>query len=234
MKLNAFQYYVDELNHERLPHGSAPQEVPGFPGPLKVSGFPDLFVQFGAPLSSKAKVKVDEKDVQWTITEVEGQRNAGAKYTVRAVRQSQNINGINVPVIVQMLVTTQDTSPKRSFPPPAGAGNYAGEEAKNADWPSSGWSIIEGYNDRYPRTSPVGSFQSNSNGLYDMGGNVWQWCEDKVNASLDSYVLRGASWKEFNPDCMIVSYRYGLYPSIRGTDVGFRCVVAWAASAEQR
>ena len=60
----------------------------------------------------------------------------------------------------------------KEWPPPAGAGNYAGEEAKTGDWP--GWSVIEGYNDGYPRTSPVGSFPANANGLYDMGGNVCQ------------------------------------------------------------
>jgi hypothetical protein len=48
----------------------------------------------------------------------------------------------------------------KSWPPPAGAGNYAGEEAKIGDWPA-GWTVIEGYNDGYPRTSPVGSFKAN-------------------------------------------------------------------------
>jgi eukaryotic-like serine/threonine-protein kinase len=59
----------------------------------------------------------------------------------------------------------------KSWPPPAGAGNYAEDEAKNGDWPSD-FQVIEGYNDGYPRTSPVGSFEANFSGLYDMGGNV--------------------------------------------------------------
>jgi hypothetical protein len=55
------------------------------------------------------------------------------------------------------------------WPPPEGAGNYAGqEEKKSGDWPTT-WSVIDGYTDAYPRTSPVGSFSANQFGLYDMG-----------------------------------------------------------------
>ena len=107
-KINAFQYYVDELNNRRLPvgkNGSAGQEV---------AGFTDLFLEFGVPLSPQAKVEVAEKNVQWTITEAAGQMNGGVQYIVRAVRQNQNINGVNVPVIVQMPVYTPDISPSWS------------------------------------------------------------------------------------------------------------------------
>jgi formylglycine-generating enzyme required for sulfatase activity len=52
-------------------------------------------------------------------------------------------------------------SPKpmpKSWPRPARAGNYTGEELKNGDWPA-GWPVIDGYNDGYPRTSPVGTLK---------------------------------------------------------------------------
>jgi formylglycine-generating enzyme required for sulfatase activity len=119
----------------------------------------------------------------------------------------------------------------KSWPPPAGAGNYAGEEAKNGDWPSNE-KVIEGYNDGYPRTSPVGSFSANQFGLYDMGGNVWQWCEDWYSpANKEHSVIRGASWVNDDPDFLLVSYRYGGFtPTYRSAVIGFRCVVAVESS----
>jgi formylglycine-generating enzyme required for sulfatase activity len=116
------------------------------------------------------------------------------------------------------------------WPPPPGAGNYAGEEEKIRKEPED-WGVIEGYNDGYPRTSPVGSFAANKNGLYDMGGNVWQWCEDWYN-SLNQYrVVRGGSWVD-NLDFNVLSSSrtYHREPYLRYDMVGFRCVVARESS----
>ena len=117
----------------------------------------------------------------------------------------------------------------KSWPPPAGAGNYAGEEAKNGDWPTD-WAVIEGYNDGYTWTSPVGSFEANFNGLYDMGGNVWQWCEDKYNPEKQDRVFRGASWNDNAPGDLVASYRGERRPDARYAVYGFRCVVAVESS----
>ena len=74
-----------------------------------------------------------------------------------------------------------------AWPPPPGAGNYTGEETGSDV-------AIKGYEDGFAWTSPVGSFKPNKYGLYDMGGNVWQWCMDNWNGESKAKVLRGASW----------------------------------------
>ena len=90
--------------------------------------------------------------------------------------------------------------------------------------------MIEGYKDGYPRTSPVGSFAANKNGLYDMGGNVFQWCEDWYNSENKSRVMRGASWRHHYPDNLLASFRGYDSPGYRSGSVGFRCVVAQESS----
>jgi formylglycine-generating enzyme required for sulfatase activity len=116
------------------------------------------------------------------------------------------------------------------WPPPPGAGNYAGEELRIGNEPED-WTGIRGYNDGYPRTSPVGSFAANKNGLYDMGGNVWQWCEDWYNSLYEYRVVRGGSWIDGLDFNMLSSSRtYRREPDLRYDIVGFRCVVAREAS----
>ncbi len=66
------------------------------------------------------------------------------------------------------------------------------------------------------QTTPVGSFPPNAFGLYDMHGNVWEWCADTwhdnyqnaptdgsawVDNSSELCVLRGGSWYDFPQDC---------------------------------
>ena len=109
------------------------------------------------------------------------------------------------------------------WPPPPGVGNYCGEEAKGG---RSSWPVIAGYNDGYARTSPVSAFPPNRYGLHDMGGNVWQWCEDWHNASRFRRVLRGASWLNEHPDDLLLSNRRDDSPGSRRDNYGFRCVVS--------
>lgn len=86
-------------------------------------------------------------------------------------------------------------------------------------------------------THPVKGKKPNELGLYDMSGNVWEWCQDwfdsynsikQVNqkGSLDSpsRVLRGGSWSNRAWNCR-VSCRISSGPNIRYEDSGFRLVL---------
>ncbi len=58
-----------------------------------------------------------------------------------------------------------------TYPPPPNWGNYAGEEARNDDWPFNVY-VVSGWSDDHARTSPVGAYGTRHQGLSDMSGNV--------------------------------------------------------------
>ena len=85
--------------------------------------------------------------------------------------------------------------------------------------------------DGFIGSAPVASFAPNGFGLFDMAGNVWQWCEDWYDATETGRVLRGASWYVSNPVDLLASYRGGgFFPDGRYDVVGFRCVVGAESS----
>ena len=81
-----------------------------------------------------------------------------------------------------------------------------------------------GGKDKWEYCAPVGSFEANGYGLYDMVGNVWEWCQDWYDSGERTRVLRGGSWLNF-PYSLRVAYRHTLTPrNSYGYDGGFRCV----------
>jgi formylglycine-generating enzyme required for sulfatase activity len=114
-----------------------------------------------------------------------------------------------------------------TFPPPYYAGNYAGSEARDANWPASD-RTIEGFRDDYPRTAPVGSFTTNRFGLHDLGGNVWELSEDMYQPDKDLRVSRGGSWGNYNALRLLSSDRLDVGPSLRSDRTGFRVVLVGA------
>jgi serine/threonine protein kinase len=109
------------------------------------------------------------------------------------------------------------------WPPPKGSGNFLDEAAKKAQ--SSFGPYIGGYDDGFASTSPVGSFMPNRYGLYDMAGNVQQWCEDWYNSERKDRVLRGSAWDDGSPSELRSSYRWCRVPTFRMVYIGFRCVL---------
>lgn len=73
------------------------------------------------------------------------------------------------------------------------------------------------------RIRPVGGRRPNPWGLYDMLGNVWDWCWDVYDAEVyGTYrVLRGGGWSDEHWSCR-ASVRRRSHPTFRIDDVGFR------------
>ncbi len=71
------------------------------------------------------------------------------------------------------------------------------------------------------RTRPVGSFQPNAYGLYDMHGNVWEWVDDCYDSSCSMRILRSSSWST-DPSNVHWANNYANDPSARTFEFGFR------------
>ena len=123
------------------------------------------------------------------------------------------------------------TWPDPNGPPPKGAGNYAGEEIKIGQ-KSDGWTFTPGYKDGFPRTAPVCSFPPNANGLYDLGGNVWEWTSSTWEKNDSQLVLRGGCWGDYDRKEMLSSNRFTNPPESRTIIFGFRCVVVVAREGQ--
>ncbi|HSO62518.1 MAG TPA: SUMF1/EgtB/PvdO family nonheme iron enzyme [Desulfobacterales bacterium] len=116
------------------------------------------------------------------------------------------------------------------YPPAPGAGNYADESAKGLIDVT-----IDGYNDGYPAAAEVGKFRPAATGLFDMGGNVAEWCHDyyaietagekeqsdPVGPREGAHrVVKGGSWKSAGIAPLRIAFRdYSAGPR---NDLGFR------------
>jgi formylglycine-generating enzyme required for sulfatase activity len=89
---------------------------------------------------------------------------------------------------------------------------------------------ILSYNDGYPDISPVDAFPPNQLGLYDMGGNVEQWCLDWRDDEKTHRVKRGNAINTLFPAYTAAAHRNYGEPTDKLATCGFRCVLVTQGS----
>jgi hypothetical protein len=105
-----------------------------------------------------------------------------------------------------------------AWPPQPGDGNYGAELGV----------------DKFENTAPVGSFNPNRHGLYDLGGNVWELCDDWYNEARVTKAIRGGSFHDSQPKDLLAAYRFSGTVHLSNDDIGFRVVLETKEQASVR
>lgn len=105
--------------------------------------------------------------------------------------------------------------------PPNAVGNFADASWKAA-FPRRSGGSNPGNNDGYPTTAPVMSFEPNDLGIFDLKGNVWEFCSDYYNERRETRSLRGNCWNDVGGFWANRAWRE---EEMRHPTNGFRCVL---------
>jgi formylglycine-generating enzyme required for sulfatase activity len=111
--------------------------------------------------------------------------------------------------------------------PPADTFNYRGREGARLVYRLfQSEPYISGHDDGFIVTCPVQQSGVNAWGLFGVGGNVWEWCQDWFDARQITRSLRGASWNNHEPDIIAITNRSDAYPLRSNPMIGLRVVAA--------
>lgn len=97
----------------------------------------------------------------------------------------------------------------KAWPPPAKSGNFC-DMSRKATFPPEYYAKsppISGYDDGFPDVSPVMRFKPNDLGIYDLEGNVNEWCADWYDAARTQRFSRGGSCLSSTEESLLSSCR---------------------------
>ncbi|NWH06575.1 SUMF1/EgtB/PvdO family nonheme iron enzyme [Desulfobacter latus] len=198
----------------------------------------------------KGKAWIYNKETDWTWKEKSGHNWKNPGYSQSGTHPAATVSWNDAKAFIKWLSKKSDqtfalpTEAQWEYAARGGITDmrFWGREDKNACTyaniadKGSNWSNAFPCSDGYKFTAPTGSFRSNPFGLYDMLGNLWEWCEDVydkkayskhagknpvITSGASSRVLRGGGWGN-DPRVVRAANRYWGVPGSAFSSVGFR------------
>ena len=200
----------------------------------------EMVTWFDAVLFCNARSKHDGLDTVYQFTAIFGKAGNGCR-KLSGLKIDFTRNGYRLPTEAEWEYscragTTTEYYWGRNYPSLTDADTLTIDS--NAVWFHS---VNIFRNSKMLGTQPVGSKKPNAWGLYDMAGNVWEWCNDYIGGysaeaqtdpmgpdSAHSRVMRGGSWCDQSDNFVFRFLRSGFrssdFPDHRTSFRGFRCV----------
>ena len=193
-----------------------------------IDAFPD-FEQ--GPAHPQVEVSWDDAQAfcKWLTQKERAARKLGSRQRYRLPTDEEWSRAVGLPIEPGATPAARHQKIDKVFPwgnewpPPDGAGNYMAVGDANPDNPDL--QEIAAYKDGFSHTAPAGHFKPNAAGLYDLGGNAWEWVEDWFDESQIERTLRGGSWLFTFEKDYLSSSRHHSTPVTRLDYFGFRVVL---------